>query len=163
MSSPTKVSMVTADGVEVFYRSAGSSTAPVVLLLHGFPSSSHMFRNLIPLLASKYYVIAPGLWFHRRPRISQLQIHLRFHSPNHCSFPRRPKHQKIRCLHFRLRRTHRLPPRSRASRRHHRSRHAKRKCLCRRSRKRLLGSNPTILDLRSPFRPRSNPHRSTKL
>jgi pimeloyl-ACP methyl ester carboxylesterase len=61
MSSPTKVSMVTADGVEVFYRSAGSSTAPVVLLLHGFPSSSHMFRNLIPLLASKYYVIAPDL------------------------------------------------------------------------------------------------------
>ena len=53
--------MVTADGVEVFYRSAGSSTAPVVLLLHGFPSSSHMFRNLIPLLASKYYVIAPDL------------------------------------------------------------------------------------------------------
>lgn len=59
--SSTKISTITADGVEVFYRSAGSPTAPVVLLLHGFPSSSHMFRNLIPLLASKYHVIAPDL------------------------------------------------------------------------------------------------------
>lgn len=45
--------------VEVFYREAGSVDAPVLLLLHGFPSSSHMFRNLIPRLADKYRVIAP--------------------------------------------------------------------------------------------------------
>jgi pimeloyl-ACP methyl ester carboxylesterase len=57
----TKVSTVSADGVEVFYRSAGSPSAPVILLLHGFPSSSHMFRNLIPLLATKYRVVAPDL------------------------------------------------------------------------------------------------------
>lgn len=57
----TKVSTVNADGVEVFYRSAGSPSAPVILLLHGFPSSSHMFRNLIPLLATKYHVVAPDL------------------------------------------------------------------------------------------------------
>lgn len=57
----TKVSTVSADGVEVFYRSAGSPTSPVILLLHGFPSSSHMFRNLIPLLATKYRVLAPDL------------------------------------------------------------------------------------------------------
>ena len=47
------------DGVKVFYREAGPADAPVVLLLHGFPTSSHMFRNLIPLLADRYHVIAP--------------------------------------------------------------------------------------------------------
>jgi len=49
----------TIDGVNVFYREAGRKDAPVVLLLHGFPTSSHMFRNLIPLLADRYHVIAP--------------------------------------------------------------------------------------------------------
>ncbi len=46
-------------GVDIFYREAGPKTAPVVLLLHGFPTSSHMFRNLIPALADRYHVIAP--------------------------------------------------------------------------------------------------------
>ncbi|WP_454858089.1 alpha/beta fold hydrolase [Rhizobium binxianense] len=48
-------------GVEVFYREAGEKGAPVVVLLHGFPSSSHMYRNLIPALADRYHVIAPDL------------------------------------------------------------------------------------------------------
>lgn len=47
------------DGVKVFYREAGPKNAPTVLLLHGFPTSSHMFRNLIPQLADRYHVIAP--------------------------------------------------------------------------------------------------------
>lgn len=47
------------DGVQIFYREAGPADGPVVLLLHGFPTSSHMFRNLIPLLADRYRVIAP--------------------------------------------------------------------------------------------------------
>lgn len=47
------------DGVEVFYREAGPAGAPVIVLLHGFPTSSHMFRHLIPALADKYRVIAP--------------------------------------------------------------------------------------------------------
>ena len=47
--------------VEVFYREAGPADAPVILLLHGYPTTSHMFRNLIPLLAGKYRVIAPDL------------------------------------------------------------------------------------------------------
>jgi len=47
------------DGIDVFYRDAGPLDAPVLLLLHGFPTSSHMFRNLIPQLADKYRVIAP--------------------------------------------------------------------------------------------------------
>ncbi|MEW4401694.1 alpha/beta hydrolase [Agrobacterium tumefaciens] len=50
---------VKIDGVNVFYREAGPSDGPVVVLLHGFPTSSHMFRNLIPLLADRYRVIAP--------------------------------------------------------------------------------------------------------
>jgi pimeloyl-ACP methyl ester carboxylesterase len=46
-------------GVKVFYREAGAADAPVVVLLHGFPTSSNMFRNLIPSLATRYRVIAP--------------------------------------------------------------------------------------------------------
>lgn len=47
--------------VEVFYREVGRKDAPVLLLLHGFPTSSHMFRTLMPLLASQYRLIAPDL------------------------------------------------------------------------------------------------------
>lgn len=57
----TYVNRVEADGVQLFYRSAGEPTAPVLLLLHGFPTSSFMFRELIPRLADQYRVIAPDL------------------------------------------------------------------------------------------------------
>ena len=50
---------VSIDGVDIFYREAGPANAPTVLLLHGFPTSSHMFRNLIPALSDRYHVIAP--------------------------------------------------------------------------------------------------------
>ena len=65
----TSVHKVEADGVQVFYRAAGEANAPVVLLLHGFPTSSFMFRELIPRLATDYRVIAgpSGLRIHRRP------------------------------------------------------------------------------------------------
>jgi pimeloyl-ACP methyl ester carboxylesterase len=49
------------DGVTVFYREAGPAHAPTVVLLHGFPSSSHQFRELIPLLADRFHLIAPDL------------------------------------------------------------------------------------------------------
>ena len=52
---------VDVDGLRMFYRSAGDPSAPVVMLLHGFPSASHMFRDLIPELAGKYHVVAPDL------------------------------------------------------------------------------------------------------
>jgi pimeloyl-ACP methyl ester carboxylesterase len=58
---PTSVRKVEGDGVQVFYREAGAPSAPVVLLLHGFPASSFMFRELIPRLANEYRVIAPDL------------------------------------------------------------------------------------------------------
>ena len=64
------------DGVNIFYREAGHTDAPAVLLLHGFPTSSHMFRNLIPALADLYHVIAPDY-----PGYGQSDM------PDHTKFP----------------------------------------------------------------------------
>lgn len=50
---------VKINGLDIFYREAGDKSKPTILLLHGYPSSSHMFRNLIPQLAGKYHVVAP--------------------------------------------------------------------------------------------------------
>lgn len=50
---------VTVDGLDIFYREAGSPDAPTILLLHGFPTSSHMFRNLIPALANRFHLVVP--------------------------------------------------------------------------------------------------------
>jgi pimeloyl-ACP methyl ester carboxylesterase len=49
------------DGLKVFYREVGRTEAPALLLLHGFPTSSHLFRNLIPLLADRFHIVAPDL------------------------------------------------------------------------------------------------------
>lgn len=51
----------TVNGLEIFYREAGPADAPIVVLLHGYPTSSHMYRRLIPALADRYHVIAPDL------------------------------------------------------------------------------------------------------
>ena len=56
-----KLDTVDADGIKIFYREAGPADAPVILLLHGYPTSSHMFRHLMPRLASSFRVIAPDL------------------------------------------------------------------------------------------------------
>ena len=61
---------VRVDGLDIFYREAGPRDAPTLLLLHGFPTSSHMFRDLIPLLAARYHVVAPdypGFGYSSRP------------------------------------------------------------------------------------------------
>lgn len=52
---------IDVDGLRIFYREAGSSTKPTLLLLHGFPTASHMFRDLIPLLAEEFHLVAPDL------------------------------------------------------------------------------------------------------
>ncbi len=57
----TQYKMVPIDDVSIFYREAGEPNAPTLLLLHGFPTSSHMYRNLIPALADHYHLIAPDL------------------------------------------------------------------------------------------------------
>lgn len=56
---PTLHNTVKLKGLDIFYREAGPKDAPTILLLHGFPTSSHMFRNLIPALSDRYHVVAP--------------------------------------------------------------------------------------------------------
>ncbi len=50
---------VQIDGLDIFYREAGPKDAPTILLLHGFPTFSHMFRNLIPALSDRFHMVAP--------------------------------------------------------------------------------------------------------
>jgi len=59
--TPIRYSAADVDGLKVFYREAGNTVAPKLLLLHGFPSASHMFRDLIPLLADRFHLVAPDL------------------------------------------------------------------------------------------------------
>ena len=59
LAQPTFYRAVPVEGVNVFYREAGDPRNPTILLLHGFPSSSHMFRDLIPLLADRFHLVAP--------------------------------------------------------------------------------------------------------
>src|SRR5579871_3551915 len=59
ISSTTTYHRATVDGLSIFYREAGPKDAPTIVLLHGFPSSSREFDTLIPLLATRYHLIAP--------------------------------------------------------------------------------------------------------
>ena len=59
--SSNKYRIAGVDGCNIFYREAGTAHAPKLLLLHGFPSASHMFRDLIPLLADRFHIVAPDL------------------------------------------------------------------------------------------------------
>src|SRR3984957_13558620 len=59
LDTATRYRSAIVDGIDVFYREAGPSDGPVLILLHGFPSSSRMFRDLIPRLADTYRLIAP--------------------------------------------------------------------------------------------------------
>jgi len=58
-SNPTYYKTVKVNGLDIFYREAGPKDAPTILLLHGFPTSSHMFRNLIPALSDRFHLVAP--------------------------------------------------------------------------------------------------------
>lgn len=69
-----KYRTITIEDVEIFYREAGSPDRPTLLLLHGFPTSSHMFRNLIPALADQYHLVAPdypGYGFSSMPSVDE--------------------------------------------------------------------------------------------
>jgi pimeloyl-ACP methyl ester carboxylesterase len=72
----TTFQYATVDGRKLFYREAGSKTSPTIVLLHGFPSSSHMFRDLIPQLADKFHVIAPdyvGFGYSDAPDVTKFE------------------------------------------------------------------------------------------
>src|ERR1700753_951465 len=67
---------IQVNDLSVFYRESGPADAPTVLLLHGFPTSSHMYRNLIPILNKQYHVIAPdliGFGFSDAPHYTQFK------------------------------------------------------------------------------------------
>ena len=75
-AEPTTYHHAEVQGLDIFYREAGPKAAPTVLLLHGFPSSSHMFRDLIPVLAERYHVIAPdypGFGYSSTPGLDRFQ------------------------------------------------------------------------------------------
>ena len=72
---PVTYNTLKIDKLEIFYREVGDPKKPTILLLHGFPTSSHMFRNLIPLLADKYHVVAPdypGFGYSSAPSVNEL-------------------------------------------------------------------------------------------
>jgi alpha/beta hydrolase fold len=77
---PTLHKTITVDGLDIFYREAGPQTAPTILLLHGFPTSSHMFRNLIPALADTFHLVAPdypGFRPQRHAPGGRVRLHVR--------------------------------------------------------------------------------------
>ena len=74
MFTQTLHKTLNVEGLEIFYREAGPKDAPTILLLHGFPTSSHMFRNLMPTLADRFHVIAPdypGFGNSTMPRVDE--------------------------------------------------------------------------------------------
>ena len=76
MTNPntTRHKTIEIDGLDIFDREAGDPDAPTILLLHGFPTSSHMFRNLIPALADEFHLIAPdypGFGASSMPRVDE--------------------------------------------------------------------------------------------
>ncbi len=74
--SGVRYKTATIDGLDIFYREAGNPEHPTILLLHGFPTSSHMFRNLIPELADEFHLVAPdypGYGFSAMPRVDEFE------------------------------------------------------------------------------------------
>ena len=78
MNYPTLHKTIEVNGVDIFYREAGDKNAPTLLLLHGYPTSSHMFRNLIADLSDKYHLIAPdypGYGNSEQPTNGYIRLH----------------------------------------------------------------------------------------
>jgi pimeloyl-ACP methyl ester carboxylesterase len=67
---------VDVDGIKVFYRDAGPKDAPTILLLHGFPTAGHMFRDLIPQLADGFRLVAAGVWTVRHAGAQHFHLHV---------------------------------------------------------------------------------------
>ena len=124
------------DGKKIFYREAGVKSAPTILLLHGFPTSSHMFRNLIPTLAEHYHVVAPdlpGFGFSITPDRKTVRYNFENLTKVIGKFIETiERWDVLRHLRLRLRRTCRFSSGSGASGAHHRHHLPERQCLRRR-------------------------------
>lgn len=75
-STGVRYQTVSIDGLDIFYREAGNPEQPTLLLLHGFPTSSHMFRDLMPELADQFHLVAPdypGYGFSTMPKVSEFE------------------------------------------------------------------------------------------
>src|SRR5438034_3501294 len=97
---------VDVDGIKVFYREAGPKGAPTILLLHGFPTAGHMFRDLIPQLADSFRLVAPdlpGVWAVGYARAERLQLHVREYRERHRSLHRGDRPPTVLDVRFRLR------------------------------------------------------------
>ena len=98
---------VSVDGMKIFYREAGPTNAPTLLLLHGFPTSSHMFRGLIPLLADRFHIVAPdlpGFGQSDLPSRDAFYLYVRQIGRSHRPLYGGRETQAVCDLHFRLRR-----------------------------------------------------------
>jgi alpha/beta hydrolase fold len=138
----------TVNGLKLFYREAGSKASPTIVLLHGFPSSSHMFRDLIPQLAEKFHVIAPdyiGFGYSDAPAAGDFV----YTFDNLAAHVKEllfgvPRAQEVQHLRAGLRRTHRISNRRETSGRYRRNRRTERERLRRRHR-RSLRSHEALL------------------
>src|ERR1700744_2851427 len=132
------------DGHKIFYREAGPANAPVLLLLHGYPTSSYMFRDLVPKLANRYHIIAPdhlGFGLSDAPNRRRVRLHVRRsdRSDGGAVGPTRPR--PLRPLRPGLRCAHRLAPRATLPLRDYRDYHPEWQRLRGRSDQTILGTN----------------------
>src|SRR5262249_53662942 len=139
-----------AGGLDIFYREAGPGDAPAVLLLHGFPTSSQMFRNLIPALAGEYRVVAPdypGFGHSAMPPRGEFAYTFRNLARGVDEFTGAGgRADEVRPLRAGLRGADRVPARVSASGPDHRHRRAERERLRRGARQRLLGADQGVLE-----------------
>src|SRR6516162_8580248 len=123
---------VKVDGVNVFYREAGDSKTPALMLLHGFPTSSHMFRDLIPLLRDRYHVVAPdlpGFGFSDAPDRAQFKYTFEHLAEVIERFTEVVRFAALCALYLRLWRPCGPPPRTETSRTRNCDRLPERQCL----------------------------------
>lgn len=128
----TKYQHATVDGNKIFYREAGPRTASTILLLHGFPTSSHMFRDLIPALADRYHVVAPdlpGFGFSDAPERKQFRYTFDHLAKVIEGFTQAIRLERYAIYVFDYRRSRGIPPRVGRPRARHRHHLAKRQCL----------------------------------